>query len=154
MRISVLFVTVALCCMVFGSQLAVADEMCVPMGSIDLNPLAQEAKRSAVSFPHAVHFSYACQRCHHKWTGEAPVVGCTTSGCHDLAEAPKTEKGKPAKDPLLMARYYKNAYHDMCIGCHKELKIENKKMEAAKASLGEKLAATGPTGCNQCHPKE
>jgi hypothetical protein len=42
----------------------------------------------------------------------------------------------------------------MCISCHKEIKIKNKAMEASKASLDESLPATGPTGCNQCHPKE
>lgn len=154
MRKSVLFLTVALCCFVFGSQMLAADEMCVPMGDIDLKPLTEEAKRAEVAFPHAVHFDYACQECHHKWNGKAPIVGCATSGCHDLTAAPKTKEGKPVKDPALKIRYYKKAYHDMCIGCHKAIKVKNKKMESAKASLGQKLAATGPTGCNQCHPKE
>lgn len=131
-----------------------ANDMCVPMGDIDLKPLTEEAKREKVTFPHAVHFNYACQECHHKWNGEDAVTGCATSGCHDLTAAPKTEDGKPVKDPVLKSRYYKKAYHDMCIGCHKAIKIENKKMEAAKTALGEKLEPTGPTACNQCHPKE
>lgn len=66
----------------------------------------------------------------------------------------KMENGKPVKDPAMKIRYFKKAYHDMCIGCHKEIKKKNKALEASKASLGEKLAPTGPTGCNQCHPKE
>jgi hypothetical protein len=154
MRKSVLLVTVVMMTMVWGTLLVADDEMCVPMGEITLEPLNEEAKRSEVVFPHAVHFSYSCQECHHKWDNESPIVGCSTSGCHDLAKAPKMEDGKPAKDPALKIRYFKNAYHDMCIGCHKEIKVKNKAMEASKASLGEKLAPTGPTGCNQCHPKE
>ena len=43
---------------------------------------------------------------------------------------------------------------ESCIGCHKEIKKTNKALEASKMALGEQLAATGPTGCNECHPKE
>lgn len=154
MRKTVFFVTVVLISMVWGSLLIADDEMCVPMGEIVIEPLAEDAKRSEVTFRHTVHFSYNCRECHHKWSGKEPITGCATSGCHDLDKAPKTEEGKPSKDPLLQARYYKNAYHKMCIGCHKEIKMQAKKMEAVKTSLGEKLPATGPTGCNQCHPKE
>ena len=154
MRKSLLMVTLALCGVIFGSQWIVADDMCVPMGEIILEPLVEENKRSAVAFPHAVHFNYSCQSCHHTWTGNDPIVGCSTSGCHDLTATPKGEDGKPTKDAMLKIRYYKKAYHDMCIGCHREIKQQNKKIEAAKASLGQKLAPTGPTSCNECHPKE
>ncbi len=154
MRKTVIFVTVVLIGMVWGSQLIAADEMCVPMGEMTIEPLVEEAKRSEVTFRHKVHFGYNCRKCHHKWSGQEPITGCATSGCHDLDISPKAKDGKPTKDPLLKIRYYKSAYHQMCIGCHKEIKLKNKKMEAAKASLGEKLPATGPTGCNQCHPKE
>jgi hypothetical protein len=154
MRKSVLLVSIVLVSVVWGSLLIADDEMCVPMGEITLKPLVEESKRSEVVFPHAGHFSYACQRCHHKWGGEDPIVGCTTSGCHDLEKVAKTDDGKLVKDPVLKMRYYKNAFHDMCIGCHKEIKKQNKLMEASKAALGEELPATGPTGCVQCHPKE
>lgn len=154
MRKSVLFGTVALCCVAFGSQLIAAEEMCVPMGDITIEPLVEVSKRSEVTFPHTVHFSYACQRCHHKWSGEEPIVGCATSECHNLKAAPKDDDGKPVKDPALKILYYKQAYHDMCIGCHKTIKAENKKMEAIKTLMGQKLAPTGPTGCKECHPKE
>ncbi len=154
MRKSVLFVTVALGCSLFGSLLIAAEDMCVPMGNITLEPLAKVSKRSEVTFPHAVHFSYDCQSCHHNWSAKEPVVGCTTSGCHDLTAMPKTEDGKPTKDAELRIRYYKKAYHDMCIGCHKSIKQENKRMEAAKTALDQKLAPVGPTSCNACHPKE
>ena len=154
MRKSVLFVAVVLVGVIWGSLSTADDEMCVPMGEITLQSLAQDAKRSEVAFPHNVHFGFACQKCHHKWNVEEAVQSCTTSGCHDLDKAPMDEKGRPVRDPAQRVRYFKDAFHQMCIGCHKEIKMENRKMEASKAALGEKLAPAGPTGCNQCHPKE
>jgi len=154
MRKSVLFVTVVLMVVVWGSLLIADDEMCVPMGEVTLAALAKDAKRSAATFTHTTHFSYACQECHHKWTGKEAIQSCTASGCHDLDKAPVDENGKPVEDKVLKVRYYKNAFHDSCIGCHKEIKVKNKAMEASMASLGQKLPPTGPTGCKQCHPKE
>ncbi len=154
MRKSVLLVAVVLVSIIWGSLLIADDEMCVPMGSITLAPLTAEGKRSNVEFPHAIHFGYSCQQCHHTWQGEEAIANCTTSGCHDLAKRPITESGQPVKDPALNIRYYKKAYHDMCLGCHKEIKKANTALETSKADLGAKLNATGPTGCNQCHPKE
>jgi len=154
MRKSVLLATVVILSLIWGTLLVADDEMCVPLGEIIIEPLVDEAKRSSVAFPHGVHFSYSCQECHHQWDNESEILSCTTSGCHDLTEAPKMENGKPVKDPDEKILYYKKAYHDMCIGCHKEIKKANKAMEAKKASLGEKLLPTGPTGCNLCHPKE
>jgi hypothetical protein len=136
-----------------NSQLAAQEQMCVPMGNITLAPLSDTAKRSEVSFPHAVHFSYACQECHHKWDGRSKIKSCSTSECHDLAKAPKPADHKSEKGRLMSMRYYKKAYHDMCISCHKRIKIKNKSLEESKASLEAPLPATGPTGCNQCHPK-
>jgi hypothetical protein len=152
MRKTVLLATAVF--LMMSSQLVAQEQMCVPMGDITLAPLSQTAKRAEVSFPHAVHFSYACQKCHHKWDGRSKIKSCSTSECHDLVQAPKTKDNKPVKDRLVNIRYYKNAYHDMCISCHKEIKIKNKEMEASKASLDESLPPTGPTSCNKCHPKE
>lgn len=151
---SLFFVAVMLVGGIWCSLLAADDEMCVPMGVITLESLADDAKRSEVGFQHTVHFDFACQQCHHKWTGKEPIQSCTTSGCHDLAQSPVDDSGKPSRDPVLKARYYKNAYHQMCIGCHKEIKTKNQAMEATAAALGQALAPTGPTGCIQCHPKE
>lgn len=152
MRKTMLLATVVF--LLMSSQVVAQEQMCVPMGNITLAPLTDDAKRTEVSFPHAVHFSNACQVCHHKWDGQSKIKSCNTSACHDLRKAPKTKDNKPVKDRLVSIRYYKNAYHDMCISCHKEIKIKNKAMEASKASLDEALPATGPTGCNRCHPKE
>lgn len=144
---------------IFGNAMVVtgssdADEMCIPMGTILLEPLeGVEAKRTPVDFHHPTHFDFRCQTCHHKWVIQEPIVGCKTTGCHDVAEAPKkSEKG--AIDKELAARYYKPAYHNLCIGCHKEMQIQNKALEMSGRVLKENLPNTGPTGCIQCHLKE
>lgn len=131
-----------------GSIVTAEDEMCVPMGEITINRLAKEPMRSEVTFPHAKHFNYACQQCHHKWDTQTPIQSCQTSGCHDLAAKPDT------KDKAELARYYKEAYHNNCIGCHKELKKEYQAKENSVLGVNEKLPAPGPTACIQCHPKE
>lgn len=152
MRYTVLLATVIV--LMMSPLLAAEEQMCIPLGDITLTPLVEEAKRTNVSFPHSVHFSYACQECHHEWDGSAPVQSCSTSECHDLKQAPKTENGEPVQDSQLSIRYYKKAFHDMCIGCHKAIKASNKALEAARVSLEEPLPAVGPTSCNHCHPKE
>lgn len=131
-----------------------SGEMCVPMGTILLEPPASvEAKRSSVEFPHAVHFGLSCQDCHHTWTGETPVQSCSTSGCHDLEKMPRIENTKKI-DRELEGRYYKKAYHSMCIGCHKETKLMNEELEALKMPVEGRILASGPTGCIECHPKD
>ncbi|MBI5063205.1 MAG: cytochrome c3 family protein [Desulfatitalea sp.] len=146
--------TLVVLSLIWGTVWAAEDEMCVPMGIITLEPLSAEAKRVAVEFPHAVHFGYGCQQCHHTWNRESAITGCSASGCHDLGEAPKTEDGRPSKDAAQHVRYFKNAYHGMCIGCHKAINKENQKFQATRISTDQKLAASGPTGCIQCHPTE
>lgn len=128
------------------------DEMCVPMGDITLAPLADKPLRSQVDFPHALHFAYKCQECHHTWNGQGLITGCTASGCHDLNKSPVTSSGKPVSDPVQLIRYYKNAYHQKCIGCHKEIAAHNKKLEVARIG-SQTISPTGPTGCKECHPQ-
>jgi len=110
-------------------------------------PVGVSARRSAVAFPHSRHFNYRCKTCHHKWDGHTQVKSCSASNCHNGLSAPK----KDSKAPF--DRYYKTAFHQSCIGCHKETKIQNQKLEASKTVLRDTLARTGPTGCVQCHPK-
>ena len=80
---------------IFGNAMVVtgqgdAEEMCIPMGIIPLEPLESvEAKRTPVDFHHPTHFGFRCQTCHHKWETNEPIVGCTTTDCHDVDEAPK-----------------------------------------------------------------
>lgn len=140
--------------LVYGLGWAEEEQMCVPMGEVVLKPLAPEPEREAVTFPHAVHFSNSCHECHHKWDNETSIQSCSAAGCHDLAEPLKDEEGQPVKDELQQIRYYKNAFHNMCIGCHKQIKQKNKALQDSQLPGSVKLAAVGPTGCIGCHPKE
>jgi hypothetical protein len=131
------------------------DEMIVPMGIIVIEPPESvEAVRSAVEFPHSRHFiSVDCKSCHHTWEGPEIIKTCTTSDCHEITVSP-TKSAKSGVDPNIAILYYKTAYHQMCIGCHKEIRIQNKKLEASFKELKETLTNPGPTGCILCHPKE
>jgi len=123
-----------------------ADELCIPLGSIELSaPEGVEAKRAAVEFPHSQHFSINCQACHHTWEYGDDDMSCMTSGCHDEETAPK-EGDKIA--------YFKEAYHKACIGCHKAIQKRNKALELSKKAVQDQLENTGPTSCVACHPKE
>ncbi len=136
---------------VFGES---EDEMIVPMGIIVIGPPESvEAKRSPVEFPHATHFRYECRTCHHKWEGPEVIQGCMTSGCHDVEVSP-IKSGQRNVPKEVSIKYYKSAYHEMCIGCHKEIKRMNKELEMSLKKLPSELPASGPTGCFQCHPKE
>ncbi|MDH4205893.1 MAG: cytochrome c3 family protein [Desulfobacteraceae bacterium] len=161
-------IRVAVLCLVivfvFGMALNVAgqnksdtkeavEDMVVPMGIIVLKPdPSVKPKRSPVEFNHAKHFTYNCRKCHHKWEGNAKISNCTTSKCHDLLKAPKrpTKYLAYTEDGI---KYYKYAYHENCIGCHKEIKVEQKKMEMLY-KVSEKKKIIVPTSCNECHPKE
>jgi hypothetical protein len=109
------------------------EDMSVPMGIIVLEPdESVEQKRTPVEFHHSKHFTFDCKKCHHKWEGKTHVLSYTETGI----------------------KYYKYAYHQMCVGCHKEIKIKRKAMEMSYTVLKDKLPKTGPTGCVECHPKE
>jgi len=129
------------------------NEMCLPLGTITIEaPADVEAKRSAVEFPHGVHFDFSCKECHHAWEGDEPIMSCQTSGCHGEAESPYVQGEKPDEDDVIA--YYKNAYHKACIGCHKAIKKNNESLAATPAAIDGNLPKTGPTSCNACHPKE
>ncbi|HDI59381.1 MAG TPA: hypothetical protein ENF48_03325 [Desulfobacteraceae bacterium] len=124
-----------------------AEELCVPLDVITIEaPAGVAAERSPVDFPHGQHFSMACTECHHKWQGTDENLSCATAGCHDLTAAPKKGSGIPDR------RYYKNAFHRSCIGCHKKIKTANLEAEAAK-SVNTVILPGGPTGCVECHPR-
>ena len=145
--------------LIFGNAMVVSGEsddenMSVPMGYITLSPPdSVENQKPSVEFPHPVHFDFKCQTCHHKWDKMTPIVGCATSGCHDITKAP-TKSERLQDDENLAARYYKSAYHKRCISCHKEMKEQNKKLELSGRVLVENLPNTGPTGCKECHLPE
>ena len=65
----------------------------------------------------------------------------------------KKSEGQKA-DPEMAIRYYKTAYHNACIGCHKDIKQQNKAVENSYRSASEPIQPSGPTGCTECHPKE
>jgi hypothetical protein len=129
------------------------EDMCIPMGTISLKaPEGVQAKRSPVEFPHSRHFDISCITCHHTWGRTEPVVGCMTSGCHDLTEPPKTKAGEPSGEDAAIA-YFKSAYHKLCITCHKDIKAKNLELQKSLRSPSAKLQKTGPTSCSDCHPK-
>ncbi len=128
------------------------EDMCVPMGIIVLKPdPSVEQKRAPVEFNHAKHFSFDCRTCHHKWEANTKVTTCTTSKCHNLLKAPE----KPTKYLAYTEdgiKYFKYAYHQSCIGCHKEIKSKQKKKEMLYKASETKIKNV-PTSCNECHPK-
>lgn len=154
-RFVVLSLVLLLIC---GSTLVIAaqneekdgDSLSVPMGIKLKPPEAVEATKSMIEFPHSRHFTYNCRECHHKWDMGPEIQGCNTSGCHDLTKAPQRS------EKINMVMYYKKAFHEQCLGCHKEIKNQNIAMEK-KLRFGSKnlkLLKAGPTGCKECHPKE
>jgi hypothetical protein len=145
--------------LILGSALVVSgksegETMCIPMDIIQLNPPESvEALRPAVEFNHPLHFVDTCQTCHHQWEFDAPIQSCQAEGCHNGVVAPtKADKGEDLDE--LKITYYKNAYHKLCITCHKDLKLKNDKLERSGRVLKENLPKTGPTGCKQCHVPE
>jgi hypothetical protein len=122
------------------------DAMCLPTHTVISPPEEVEAKRDAVPFPHSNHFSIECKDCHHKWDRRTSIQNCTTAGCHDAK--------KSLKDRDQAHRYYKNAYHKMCIGCHRDMKKKNREMIDSQKVLEKELPKTGPTGCKDCHVGE
>ena len=132
------------------------DEICIPMGSISIDPPeGVTAKRPSVDFPHSTHFEFSCKTCHHKWDFEGQIVGCTTSGCHDAVE-PIAKSEKTSEDQLMATRYYKDAYHQKCLGCHKEIRQQNllaeKKLRLTDSDT--KIKKAGPLSCNNCHNED
>ena len=130
------------------------NDICIPVGTITIKaPEGVEMKRSEVDFPHSTHFKYKCQKCHHKWDGTTQIPSCMASNCHDLVESPKKAKTQSTESDLDI-RYYKKAFHDSCIECHKEIKTKNKALSMSSGMASKELQKTGPTGCVKCHPKK
>ena len=129
-------------------------EMCVPLGIITLrSPEGVESKRSTVEFPHARHFETECRACHHKWQGTEQIKGCTASGCHDLIKAPEKSSSYLSYSDVSI-RYFKYAFHKACIGCHKEIKAQNRALAESYQVVEEQLPHAGPSGCIECHAEE
>jgi hypothetical protein len=122
------------------------ESLCIPIGILQIKaPEGADSQRSPVDFPHDVHFDYNCTTCHHMWERDAEILSCTTAGCHDVVTPPKS---KDSPDRML---YFKNAYHQLCITCHKEIKQSNLKKEMSGTALKSALPNSGPTSCVECH---
>lgn len=136
-----------------GTTVAGDEEMCVPMGTLMLRPPSSvEAQRSPVAFDHGRHMILACNSCHHTWEGVEPITGCMAAGCHDLDALPR-KADSTTIDRSQAFRYYKDAFHGQCIGCHRTMQQEIRQMAASVAPIDGRLPVTGPTGCIDCHPK-
>lgn len=128
------------------------EEMCIPMGTLLLEPPAGvEQKRASVEFPHSTHFTYNCKRCHHKWDTKGEIKGCMASGCHDQTTYTKKPLRKGTYTDAAM-KYYKYAYHNNCRTCHVQLKTEKTNLTMSYDEP-EKLPENGPVGCVECHPE-
>jgi len=126
----------------------------VPVGNILIEPPEDAStRRSPVLFPHSRHFEYTCQTCHHKWTGDDNLNGCASQNCHDAVERPE-RPGREKPDPNYDIAYFKKAYHQQCITCHKAIKQRNLQIEQSMKKIDGKLARVGPTSCIKCHPEE
>ena len=103
--------------------------------------------RPAVDFPHMQHIDaeIECSDCHHRFKGGENIVdegeleedaeGIKCAACH------KNETGfRFAADLDPTKRTLQQAYHRMCMSCHRQLKKENKN--------------AGAVTCGGCHPKK
>lgn len=126
----------------------------IPIRTIFIGPPGNTIPRKPLAnFPHPVHFNYSCKTCHHTWDGYKRIRSCTASGCHGAIKVPG-EDTAPGGELTSNIRNYKVAYHNMCLGCHRRIKVKNKQLAASRSIIGESVAAFGPTNCRGCHQKE
>lgn len=126
----------------------------IPIRTIYIGPPGDIIpRRPPAYFPHPVHFDYSCKTCHHAWDGYTRIQSCSAAGCHDATEAPK-KRVASSPESKSGIQYYKYAYHNMCIGCHRQIKVKNKKLETSRRVIRESIAASGPTSCDGCHQRE
>lgn len=99
-------------------------------------PAGAKMTKTPVAFPHKKHEDAGldCLTCHHKAASKDAIVGCAVEGCHT-----NTDK-KAKKDPKgFYAAFHSKKSDASCLGCHKKLKKEGKKV---------------PVACKDCHPKK
>ena len=104
--------------------------------------------KTLVTFSHKKHsaeYKLACTECHHTyvegkntWKEGDEVKKC--DACHSEAKAPTGADAPKLSKAEKIKKYYKDAIHENCQSCHKDMK--------------KKDPATGaPTKCTECHPK-
>jgi hypothetical protein len=95
-----------------------------------------------VTFAHRRHTSdhqITCNRCHHTLNeGDTAVQ----EHCRDCHTEPGFVRGREAEDmdEEMLLEHYLNALHAQCIGCHRELKMEDRQRKI-------------PLGCTECHDR-
>jgi hypothetical protein len=131
--------------------------ICAPLKTMILKPPGTiDPKRPPVEFSHSDHLlQYSCKTCHHKWEGGEQISTCTGSGCLGPDKPPigAKRKGRTWLDfSEEQIKYFKNAYHKQCIGCHKHIKLKNLALLDRTAEGTEpELEPRGPTQCKKCH---
>ncbi len=125
------------------------ETLSIPLGMMTIAaPEGVEATRGEVTFPHGLHFQFACKDCHHDWDGESEVEAC--SSCHNETEPSGTRNIKDEANVM----YYLAAYHNVCVTCHRDTaKVQRAAAKAIKKGQmkPEDLPKAGPVNCNGCH---
>ncbi|MFP3869518.1 MAG: cytochrome c3 family protein [Syntrophobacteria bacterium] len=109
--------------------------------------LWSEHTKSPVTFFHKKHseeYSIACDECHHVYKDGENVwkEGDPVQKCHECHTEP-TVTGERRLSEEQQKLNLKLAFHNNCMGCHRELKMQDR----------EKYKDI-PTMCSQCHPME
>jgi hypothetical protein len=118
------------------------------------NPGFEKHTKGIVQFSHKKHFKEygaTCGDCHHDDSGQpltdlqegsdVEVAGCAE--CHSEFQFDPADKKMKKEEKI--AKYYKEAIHANCIGCHRDHNKEKKlKSSDPKAA---------PASCSKCHPK-
>jgi hypothetical protein len=108
-----------------------------------------KATKGIVTFTHLKHTNdhkIACGECHHDEEGKPRTdlkEGDEVKSCYECHKKPGELKGKKAKglSKSELLEYAGNAFHENCIGCHKDHNKKNKTKAA-------------PQKCTECHPKK
>lgn len=130
-----------------GTLLWVVNSNAQPVDIVlDNQSVFTNRERSAVAFPHMLHIDMGieCRDCHHRFKNGENVVDefnlYEGAGGIECAECHKSEPGFRYQPDLdASRRTLQQAYHRMCIGCHRRLLKENKE--------------AGPVTCGICHPR-
>jgi hypothetical protein len=124
-----------------------AAEQKVPDKIVIKSTLWKDHTKKPVEFNHKKHqedYKIKCTECHHVYKDGKNVwkKGDEVKKCQECHNEP-TIKGEKKLPKAQQKLNLKLAFHDNCVGCHKELK---KKDKAKYAKI--------PTTCVKCHPKE